>query len=66
MLEMLLPVDRKADVEVAARLHIWHLVVAYSWTALLLKQGFTQDSGKLDCFYIPGAKVAAGVAAAGA
>ena len=65
-----LPFNRKTHVE-AAGLHIWHLVVAHSWTALLLRrQQFTQGSDKLTIgpggswwpAAIPGAKEAAGVA----
>ena len=46
-----LPVNRKTHVE-AAGLHIWHLVVAHSWTALLLRrQRFAQDSESDQTWY---------------
>ena len=49
MIRVLLPVNRKTHIEAAGGLHIWHLVVAHSWTALLLRrQQFTQDSETLN------------------
>jgi len=33
---MEIAVNRKTHIEAAGGLHIWHLVVAHSWTALLM------------------------------